>query len=552
MRRVLTIFVLIISLCPGISQAAGARENVLSSDPQATEAAQAVLHQGGSAADAAVTAAFVLAVVSPQSAGPGGLAGGLSLHAHTGEVTAWDGSAVAPAAAGPDLFIGRDGKPMGLRDVVPGGRTVGVPGALRLLEALHRAEGRLPWDRLLAPAIALAEDGYIVSPDLARALAAAAKGGEPPGFLKLFRTADGKLPHEGERRSNHALAQTLRMIAASGADAVLRGPLAAEIASTVRNDATPGLLTADDMAAYTLPTRPPFCAQYRIMKLCSLGPPDQAGTMLIRAMAVLDHIALPRLDPAGVESAQALLQVWRHSAAEAAPLLADPDAMAVKPDDLLAPARITGLARELALRAKPNGKALPAAATAPLALETSTASVLVVDREGNAVNLEQSLHSPFGAQIAVAGFLLNDGLAGFAAGHQDGASKPLNHVDASKRPLAELAPLFSFDAAHKLRLMGTAAGPHLGEDAAAWLAQTLVRLVDFHLSPRIALAAPFWHLEAGGVVLDDVSGARPLANALRSKGEHVTLRPARAELLVLSMGDETTLSARSPATPRAP
>jgi gamma-glutamyltranspeptidase/glutathione hydrolase len=549
MRLKLAATILALSICalsirPGAGQAASAhapREGVLiASDKQATEAGQAILRQGGTAVDAAIAAALVLAVVAPQSSGPGGAAGALSYQAQSGAVAAWDGSAVAPAAAGADLFLGRDGKPMMLHDIVPGGRAVGVPGSLRMMEALHRAEGRLTWDRLVAPAIALAEDGYTVSPALAEAVArTASEKGEPPAFLALFRDADEKLPRAGDRRTNHALADALRMIAASGADAILRGPVAAEIATTVRRDINPGLLTADDLAAFAVPTRDTFCTSYRAMKLCSLGPPDPGGVALVRALAVLDHVPLPRLDPAGAESAELLAQVWRRSAADGLAQLADPDSMPIRPEELLAPARIAALARGIGPQTKPEEPPAPSS----LAPETSEAAVLAVDGDGNAVDLALSLHSPFGAQLAVHGFLLNDALTGFAA-----SGEVANHVEGGKRPLQALAPVLVLDGLDQLRMVaGAPANDDTGYDGAAWLAQLLLRQIDFQLLPRIAMSAPFWRLEGETMVLDDVAGARPMADLLLAKGEKVVLRPAGARVMLLSVDEQNTLAHATPA-----
>ncbi|MFZ2990675.1 gamma-glutamyltransferase, partial [Ideonella sp.] len=145
------------------------RQAVAAANPLAAEAGAQMLREGGSAVDAAVAAQMVLGLVEPQSSGIGG--GGLMLVWDGRQVQAWDGRETAPAAADERLFLRADGRPMTLAQAVPGGLSVGVPGVLKMLEAVHREHGRLPWARLFAPAITLAEQGFAVSPRLHSLLA---------------------------------------------------------------------------------------------------------------------------------------------------------------------------------------------------------------------------------------------------------------------------------------------------------------------------------------------------------------------------------------------
>ena len=137
---------------------------VAAANPLATDAGFQVLKAGGTAVDAAVAVQMVLALVEPQSSGLGG--GAFLLHWDGAGLQAWDGRETAPAAADERLFLQADGKPMAFAQAVAGGRSVGVPGAIRMLEAAHRAQGSLPWAQLIQPAIALAEQGFAVSPRL--------------------------------------------------------------------------------------------------------------------------------------------------------------------------------------------------------------------------------------------------------------------------------------------------------------------------------------------------------------------------------------------------
>ena len=230
---------------PSPSPAPAAKHMIIAAHPLAVQAGLAVLQDGGSAVDAVIAAQMVLALVEPQSSGIGGGAVAVSYDHATNEVLGWDGRETAPAAAGPDLFLGRDGQPMAYADAAIGGRAVGVPGAVRMLEALHKAQGRLPWDRLFADAIRLADTGFAVSPRLAQAIA---EDGDrlrrQPAARAYFFDADGHPLPAGTLLTNKPLADTLRAISAGGADALLRGPIASDIATVVRGAQAAGVRVA--------------------------------------------------------------------------------------------------------------------------------------------------------------------------------------------------------------------------------------------------------------------------------------------------------------------
>lgn len=506
MRR-LTALAGLLLLLPGQApaQQAAARGMVIASDKAASEAGLAILRKGGSAADAAVAAALVLTVVAPQSASPGGAASALSYRVQSHDVVAWDGSAIAPAAAGPGLFLDRDGTAMKLAAVRPGGRAVAAPGMMPMLEALHRDQGRLAWAQVAAPAIELADQGFAVSADLAHALAETDANRSPTQLR------------------NAPLADTLRKIAADGADAVMRGPIASDIATMVRNDASPGLLTTDDLAAYPPPVRKPLCTPYRGLTVCAPGSPSLGGAELIRSLGVLDRANLPRLDPAGAQSATMLLRAWLLSR-QATQGLADdefaPDALGVvnAAPRLVADAKL--IERPLP---KSSAAALAALAGPPmLAPQDSSVTVLAVDSDGNAVSMALSLHSRFGSRLLAHGFALNDSLAGFAAAPESGGTAQANRVEGGKRPLEAMTPVIVLDQRGHLRFV---LGAEDGEQGAALEAQMLLRAIDFRQSPSAVAAAPSWRIDNGVLTLEDGVGARLVLDDMRQSGMSPRLAP---------------------------
>ena len=222
---------------------------VAAANPLAADAGVRMLRAGGSAVDAAIAVQMVLTLVEPQSSGIGG--GAFLLHYDGRVVEAYDGRETAPAAADENLFVGADGKPMPFLDAVVGGRAVGVPGALRMLEMAHRQHGRLAWSELFQPAIALAEDGFAVSPRLHALLAAEQSLRRDPVAAAYFYGPDGQPWPSGHRLRNPELAQVLRAIAARGSAALHEGPVAEAIVAKVRNHPTnPGRLALADLAGY--------------------------------------------------------------------------------------------------------------------------------------------------------------------------------------------------------------------------------------------------------------------------------------------------------------
>src|SRR5690606_4858063 len=223
---------------------------VVAAHPEAVRIGAEVLGRGGSAADAAVAISVALTLVEPQSSGIGG--GGFALYhdAASGELRAFDGGETAPAAARPDLFLD-DGGVMAWTNVVPTGLSVGVPGLVRMLEQLHGAGGRLPWAELVEPTIALAEQGFQVTPRLSRLVASTEATTDALRRHEASRDyfyPGGAPLQAGHRLRNPELARTLRLLADGGPDAFYEGPIAERVVEAVRGADPPGSLTLADLA----------------------------------------------------------------------------------------------------------------------------------------------------------------------------------------------------------------------------------------------------------------------------------------------------------------
>lgn len=541
MARLLFLLLLLFPGAPAPAQPAPAiagRHMLAVPDARAAEAGLAVLREGGSAVDAAVAAQAVLTLLEPHASGIGG--GALMLHWDAGErrLSAWDGREVAPAAATPDLFLRPDGKPMGFHEAAVGGRAVGVPGALRMLEAAHKEHGRLPWARLFALAVALAEEGFAVSPRLAATIAKEAEWlGRDPAARALFLLPDGSPPPAGHRLRSPELAATLRAVQAGGADALHRGAIAAAIATAVRASPNPGGMTEDDLAGYAPVRRDALCAPYRVFTVCGFPPPSSGGVATLQMLAFLAHQDMPALGPrrAGQGPAQALDaalllgEAGRLAFADRNRFLADADVVAVPVRGLLDPtyllARAQLLDRDratLPLRpGNPPWGPVAAPASQPPQPENGTSHLSIVDAAGNAVALTTTVEDVFGARMVVGGMVLNNQLTDFSFLPEVAGRPVANAVAPGKRPRSSMSPTIVFGAdGSPVAVVGSAGGSRI----IGHVAQALVAMLDWGLDPQEAVALPRVGGRDAVVELEAGTAAAALADGLRERGVPVEVR----------------------------
>ena len=287
---------------PGTIQPFANTDMVAAANPLAAEAGLEMLRAGGSAVDAAIAVQMVLGLVEPESSGIGGGAFMLVYNPATKQTTSFDGREVAPASATPGMFLNAEGKPRSKPDAIPGGLSVGIPGVVGMLEMAHKKNGRLPWARLLQPAIKLADAGFPVGPKLARIIKGFSRGVDMPDIRAHFYHADGTPLAEGEIYTNAEYGQSLRLIAAGGAKAFYTGTIAQAIVDKVQHaPINQGGMTLADLAGFKALERPPVCGDYREWRLCSMGPPSSGGIAIVQ---ILRHAAAVPLFAASAQYTQ--------------------------------------------------------------------------------------------------------------------------------------------------------------------------------------------------------------------------------------------------------
>ncbi len=528
---------------------------VAAANPLATDAGYQILKAGGSAIDAAIAVQMVLTLVEPQSSGIGG--GAFLLHSNGRAIEAFDGRETAPAAVDEKLFIGADGKPMAFYDGVVGGRSVGTPGTVKMLELAHRQYGKLPWVQLFAPAIQLADNGFKVSTRLNTLL-------KDEKYLKndriaaaYFYKADGTPIDVGSTLRNPALADVLRQIASKGSNALLTGPVAQAIVTKVQSHpGNPGKLALSDLANYQAKKRDPICSDYsasgKAYRLCGMPPPSSGAIAIGQILGILNNTPAATLSlvtgMGGVAGTVAPTPSadWLHLYTEASRLaFADRSQYLGDPDFVQSPAgswmslldpgylserakliQVTGPSMKMAKPGVP-GVVKTAYAPMPDQPEYGTSHISIVDSFGNAIAMTTTIEDQFGSRLMTdgdtgkaGGFLLNNELTDFSFSPTDADGKPVaNRVQAGKRPRSSMAPTLVFDkTTGEIVMSGGSPG---GALIIHFTAKTLYGVLNWGMNVQQAINLPNFGSLNGPTLLEEKRFPVATVEALRARGHEV-------------------------------
>jgi gamma-glutamyltranspeptidase/glutathione hydrolase len=480
------------------------RHVAVAQEGHAADAGRDALRDGGNAIDAAVATAFALAVTHPAAGNHGGGGFIVAYLADRHQVVSIDFREMAPGASTPTMYLDDAGK------IVPrhraGPRAAGVPGTVRGLGLAQSKYGKLPWKRLVEPAVALAREGFIISDTLARGLNAqlfsdADPSGVPedlgpqadrlalfPASVAAYRHPDARPWKAGDRLVQGDLAATLQRIADGGPDEFYTGETAQKIVAYMQSDG--GLISADDLAAYQAHERTPTHVRYRGYDVYGIAPPASGGIVLGTMLGILERYDLKASGPKSPRTLHLVTEAQRRAYFVRATELADPDFVPVDTARLLSKPFIDSLAGTITDRATPSAALAPFPIAGLPAEGEHTTHLSTIDGDGNAVALTYTLEEGYGSKAVVpgAGFLLNNEMGDFnlIPGRTDATGRigtPPNLIAPHKRMLSSQTPTVVLKDG-KVRLVTGSPGGRTIPNTVLWV---VLGVLEFGLEPQAAV-----------------------------------------------------------------
>ena len=509
---------------------------VVTAHPLATQAGYKVLQQGGSAADAAVAVQAMLTLVEPQSSGIGGGAFMLYWDNSKQQLSAFDGRETAPASADENLFMTEEGSPMDWWDAMVGGRSVGTPGVLAMLELSQKKYGKQPWASLFRDAIEQSESGFTVSPRLHQLLASKMNPGlgRYPQAREYFFTPAGEPLPVGYQLTNPRLAGSLRQIAERGASALYEGPLSEEIVAAVKQASdNPGKLEQSDLKDYRAVERQAICRPFRQYRVCGFPPPTSGGVTTLQILRLMELAEQQPLTADTVDFYHLLSQASRLAYADRARYLADSDFIQVPVDELLDDEYLQQRSK-LISPLKDMDKAHPGELPAKISRADdrspelpSTSHFVIVDRWGNAVSMTSSIEMAFGSTLMAGGFLLNNQLTDFSFVAEADGKPVANRVQPGKRPRSSMSPMMVFDQDnHLIAALGSPGGSRI----ISYVAKNLYLKLSSDTSLQQAFNSPHVVNRNGVTELEAGTSAEQFAEPLQALGHEIKIRDLNSGL----------------------
>lgn len=531
---------------------------VVANTPLATKAGCDVLKAGGTAVDAAVAVQAVLGLVELQSSTIAGSAFMMYYDAATKKVTAYDGREAAPAAATGFYLVRQDqanaSSPAPAPNARRSGRSIGVPGVMRMLDMAHKEHGQLRWNQLFDEGISLATTGYKIPTRMGDAIkSSVASLALDANAVAAYFNADGTPKASGTITTNLPYAQSLRTLASGGADALYTGPLAeaivAKAAQSVGDDAsktpiTPSLLTVGDLKNYQAKKREPVCTTYRSSYyICTMSPPSSGGIAIAQALGILENFNLSQYGPSNPTNEGGVPSVMGvHRVSEAERLAyADRDKYVADTDFIPLPGNgVSTMLDKTYLKGRaalinPSGLSMGVTTAGNLGavplgvdktLEKGTTHFSIVDAYGNVVSMTSTVESTLGSYHMVGGFLLTNQLTDFSAQPADTAGVPIaNRVAPGKRPRSTMAPTLVFKGSEPGDFLMATGSPG-GGTIIQYVLKTVVGALDWGLDTQQATSLV--NFGATNSVVTNVDGSNTtldltsLIAGLQAKGHTVS------------------------------
>ncbi len=510
---------------------------ISAANPLAAQLGYDVLKRNGTAIDAMVAVQMMLNLVEPQSSGLGGGAFLLYWDAQEKKLITYDGRETAPAAAMPDYFLDQDGKPSNWWKMVTGGRSVGVPGTLRLLEIAHKQHGQRSWSELIEPTIKQARQGFMVSARLSQSIS----GAKDKGLAKFaaarnyFFTPGGEPLAEGDLLKNPEFANTLEHVSREGADYLYRGVLAQSIVDAVgKNGAKSGLMVLGDLAAYKVKVREPVCSAYRDYRVCGMGPPSSGALTVGQILGLLERFDLSAMG-VGADSVHVISEAAKLAFADRSLYMADSDFVSMPTSGLLDRQYLDQRSQliDVEYTAGPAEPGQPpwdesiSYAADHSAELPGTSHISIVDKKGNIVSMTTTIETGFGSRLMVGGFLLNNELTDFSFVPEINGQAVANRIEGGKRPRSSMAPSIVFDENQQPVLVIGSPG---GSRIINYVAKTIIAVLDWDMDIQEAINLGHFSNRNGATDLELSTQVAGLKNELEARGQSIELRDLNSGL----------------------
>jgi gamma-glutamyltranspeptidase / glutathione hydrolase len=491
MRPILAAYLVgCLSATPVAAEAAEAAHGMVVTEQRlATEVGFDILKHGGNAVDAAVAIGYAEAVVHPCCGNLGG--GGFMVIHRDGKDRFINFRETAPGAATPGMLLDQGGHRIPDSSVF-GYRAVAVPGSVLGLETARRRYGRLSRRQVMAPAIRLASDGFVLSAADAELLLRARHLRNDPVAASVFLRPDGSPLQAGDRLVQPDLARTLAAIAAKGPGAFYKGRIPAAVAAAAK--AHGGIVTAEDFAHYTVTEAEPLRCTYRGFRILSAPPPSSGGVTLCEILNILEGYDLRALGYRSAAALHVMAEAMRRGFHDRNTTLGDPAFVDNPLHRLLAKSYAAKLRNSILPDRATASSQLPAGMPPQEGMQTTHYSV--VDAEGNAVAVTTTLNTYFGAQVMPpgTGFLLNNEMDDFSSGPNIPnifglVQGEANAIRPGKRPLSSMTPTLVMKDGKAVLVLGSPGGPRI----ISVVLQTIINVVDYAMALQEAVDAPRIH-----------------------------------------------------------
>ena len=498
-----------------------------------------VLEAGGNAVDAVVAAALAVGVVQPAGSGLGG--GGFAVVVEpSGKASVLDFREEAPAAATREMYVEAEAADASRI----GGLAVGIPGEAAGLVELHRRWGTLPLAAVAAPAIRLANDGFVVENHLAEALAKLGDEG-PRISMGLFGSTD--VPIEGDHVERSRLGATLERMVETKGKALMRGRDAKDIVASARE--TGGILSAKDLSQYRPKDRAPVEGQYRGWTVITMPPPSSGGAVLLQILGVLESSDLAGLGAHSAAYFHRLTEAMKHAFADRARLMGDPDRVDVPVGEIISAERIAAVAADFDATQTfgPEHYGLPV----DPGTDGGTQHISVLDSQGLAVALTTTINTSFGSRVigAKSGVLLNNEMDDFVArpgepNHYGLVGSEANAVAPGARPLSSMSPtvLISPDGSQRI-VVGASGGPFIISSTL----QVIIDVIDFQMDVAEAVSIPRIHHQwAPNTLFVDTHTSPDTIAALEALGHQIKVMDFFSSVQIVHSGPDGIEGASDP------